>query len=121
MVLNNTEKSNKTNTTGCKPWKKALSVLLSIIIAFGTFVTITFGNTRFQNWLGVRSMLSAYAAEIVDTKGAVAVDEKSMLANDHTINLENKDGSNTVYLFSEPISYTDENGKLKTKDRIKLR
>ena len=43
MVLNNTEKSNKTNTTGCKPWKKALSVLLSIIIAFGTFVTITFG------------------------------------------------------------------------------
>ena len=67
---------SKTDTIGCKPWKKALSVLLSIIIAFGTFITITFGNTRFQNWLGVRSMLSAYAAEIVDTKGAVAVDEK---------------------------------------------
>lgn len=110
------EKLNKTNTTGCKPWKKALSVLLSIIIAFGTFVTITFGNTRFQNWLGVRSMLSAYAAEIVDTKGAVAVDEKSMLADNHIIDLENRDGSNTVYLFSEPISFTDENGDLKTKD-----
>ena len=32
------------------------------------------------------------------------------------IDLENRDGSNTVYLFSEPISYTDENGNLKTKD-----
>lgn len=116
MVLNNTEKSNKTNTTGCKPLKKALSVLLSIIIAFGTFVTIIFGNSRFQKWLGIQDMLSAYAAEMVDTKGAIAVDEEAMLANDHTINLENKDGSNTVYLFSEPISYTDENGKLKTKD-----
>lgn len=110
------EELNKTITTGCKPWKKVLSVLLSIIIAFGTFVTITFGNSRFQKWLGIRDMLSAYAAEMVDTKGAIAVDEEAMLANDHTINLENKDGSNTVYLFSEPISYTDENGKLKTKD-----
>ena len=110
------EELNKTNTIGCKPWKKALSVLLSIIIAFGTFVTITFGNSRFQKWLGIQDMLSAYAAEMVDTKGAIAVDEEAMLANDHTINLENKDGSNTVYLFSEPISYTDENGKLKTKD-----
>ncbi len=110
------EELNTTNTTGCKPWKKVLSVLLSTIIAFGTFVTITFGNSRFQKWLGIRDMLSAYAAEMVDTKGAIAVDEEAMLANDHTINLENKDGSNTVYLFSEPISYTDENGKLKTKD-----
>lgn len=110
------EELNKTITTGCKPWKKVLSVLLSIIIAFGTFVTITFGNSRFQKWLGIRDMLSAYAAEMVDTKRAIAVDEEAMLANDHTINLENKDGSNTVYLFSEPISYTDENGKLKTKD-----
>lgn len=110
------EELNKTITTGCKPWKKVLSVLLSIIIAFGTFVTITFGNSKFQKWLGIRDMLSAYAAEMVDTKGAIAVDEEAMLANDHTINLENKDGSNTVYLFSEPISYTDEHGKLKTKD-----
>ena len=34
------------------------------------------------------------------TKGAVAVDEKSMLADNHIIDLENRDGSNTVYLFS---------------------
>lgn len=61
-------------------------------------------------------MLSTYAAEIVDTDGAVAVDEEAMLADNNTINLENSDGSNTIYLFSEPISFTDENGNLKTKD-----
>ena len=104
------------NAVKHKPWKKVLCVFLSVIIAFGTFVTITFGNSRFQKWLGIRDILSAYAAEMVDTKGAIAVNEEAMLANDHTINLENKDGSNTVYLFSEPISYTDESGKLKTKD-----
>ena len=104
------------NITGHKPWKKVLCIILSIIIAFGTFVTITFGNSKFQKWLGVRSMLSAYAAEIVDTKGAIAVDEDAMIADDYTICLENRDGSNTVYLFSEPILYTDENGDIKTKD-----
>ena len=105
-----------TNNVRTKLWKKVMCTFLSIIIAFGTFVTITFGNSKFQKWLGVRSMLSAYAAEFVDTDGAVAVDEKMMLADDHTINLINKDGTNTAYLFSEPISFTNENGNLKTKD-----
>lgn len=99
-----------------KLWKRILSIVLAVIIGFGTFVVFTFGNSRFQKWLGINSVLSAYAAEMIDTKGAVAVDEEAMLTDDHTINLENKDGSNTVYLFSEPISYTDENGNLKTKD-----
>lgn len=110
------EKSNEKNVSLHKPWKKVLCFILSVIIAFGTFVTFTFGNSRFQKWLGINSVLSAYASDIVDTKGAAAIDEESMLADDHSINLENRDGTNTVYLFSEPISYTDENGKLKTKD-----
>lgn len=104
------------NTVKHKPWKKALCVLLSVIIAFGTFVALTVGSSRLQDWLGIQSMLSTYASEIVDTKGAIAVDEKSMIEDSNIIELENKDGSNTVYMFSEPISYTDENGNLKTKD-----
>ena len=91
------------NKTKIRLWKKILCVFLSIIIALGTFITLTFGNSKFQKWLGIHSMLSAYAAEIVDTKGAIAVNEEAMLAENHTINLENRDGSNTVYLFSEPI------------------
>ena len=104
------------NTVKHKPWKKALCVLLSAIIAFGTFVALTVGSSKLQDWLGIQSMLSAYASEIVDTKGAIAVDKESMLEDSNIIDLKNKDGSNTVYLFSEPISYADENGNLKTKD-----
>lgn len=104
------------NKTKIRLWKKILCVFLSIIIALGTFITLTFGNSKFQKWLGIHSMLSAYAAEIVDTKGAIAVNEEAMLAENHTINLENRDGSNTVYLFSEPISFTDEDGNIKAKD-----
>lgn len=96
--------------------KKALCIILSVIIALGTFITFLVGYSPLHEWLGIRNMLSAYAAEIVDTKGVAAVDEEAMLADDHTINLENRDGSNTVYVFSEPISFTDENGDLKTKD-----
>ena len=104
------------NSTNHKPWKKILSVILAVIIGFGTIVTLTVGSSRLQEWLGIQSMLSAYASEIVDTEGAAAVDKNAMLADDHTINLENRDGSNTVYLFSEPISFVDDNGNLKTKD-----
>ena len=107
---------NEKNMAEHKPWKKAMCVLLSVIIAFGTLITLTVGSSRLQDWLGIKSMLSAYAAEIVDTTGAVAVDEESMLADNNVIDLENSDGSNTIYLFSEPISFTDENGNLKTKD-----
>lgn len=104
------------NSIQHKFWKKALCVLLSVIIAFGTFVALTVGSSRLQDWLGIQSMLSAYASEIVDTKGAIAVDTESMLEDNSIIDLKNRDGSNTVYLFSEPISYTDKNGNLKTKD-----
>ena len=96
--------------------KKALCIILSLIMALGTFITFTVGYSPLHDWLGIRNMLSAYAAEIVDTKGAVAVDEEAMLADDHTINLINKSGENTVYIFTEPIAFTDENGNLKTKD-----
>ncbi len=96
--------------------KKVMCVILSLIIAFGTFVTITFGSSFFQKWFGVQSMLSAYAAEIVNTDGVVGVNEEAMRADDHTISLENQDGSNTVYIFTEPISFIDSNGDLKTKD-----
>ena len=93
-----------------------MCIVLSTIMAFGTFVTITFGSALFQNWFGVRTMLSAYAADMINTEGAIAVNEDAMVADDHTISLENKDGTNTVYIFSEPISFTDASGEIKLKD-----
>lgn len=50
-----------------KLWKKVLSVFLAVIIGFGTIVTLIVGSSKLQDWLGIKSMLSAYAAEIVDT------------------------------------------------------
>ena len=99
-----------------KLWKKVLSAFLAVIIGFGTVVTLIVGSSKLQDWLGIKSMLSAYAAEIVDTDGAVAVNEEAMLEDNSLIDIEYEDGTNTAYLFSEPISYTDENGNLKTKD-----
>ncbi len=107
---------NIAKTLNVKPWKRVLCVLLSVIIAFGTFVALTVGSSRLQDWLGIQSMLSAYASEFIDTKGAIGVDKESMLENSSIVDLKYKDGSNTIYLFSEPISYTDEHGNLKTKD-----
>lgn len=71
----------ETNMTTPRPWKKVLSVVLSVILAFGTLVTLTVGSSRLQDWLGIKSMLSAYAAEYVDTAGAIAVDKDAMLAD----------------------------------------
>ena len=51
------------------------------------------------------SVLSAYAADIVDTEGAVGIDATAMDANTHIIYLVNEDGSNTLYLFSEPMAH----------------
>lgn len=110
------KKTGRVNSTKRKAWERMLCVLLSLIMAFGTFVVITVGSSRLQDRLKMNSMLSAYAAEIIDTKGAVGIDEDAMLTNHNIVTLENRDGSNTMYLFSEPISYTDENGELKTKD-----
>ncbi len=87
------------NAVKHKTWKKALCVLLSVIIAFGTFVALTVGSSRLQDWLGIQSMLSAYASEIVDTKGAIAVDEQSMFEDSNIIELENKDGQ-ILYICS---------------------
>ena len=78
--------------------KKVLCMILSFIIALGTFITFTGAYSPLHELLGIKYMLSAYAAEIVDTHGAIAVAEEEMLANDHSINLINRDGSNTVYL-----------------------
>lgn len=99
-----------------KPWKKALCVLLSVIIAFGALISLTASTEKFRNFIEMHSILSDYASGIVSTKGAIAVDKESMLADNTLINLQNCDGSNTVYLFSEPVSYIDKDGKLQTKD-----
>lgn len=99
-----------------KPWEKVLCVLLSVIIAFGALISLTASTEKFRNFIEMHSMLSDYALKTVSTKGAISIDKESMLSDNTLINLQNYDGSNTVYLFSEPVSFIDKDGKLQTKD-----
>ena len=43
-------------------WKKPISVMLSIIIAFGTFVTMTFGNILLSDYIDFQNLIVAEAA-----------------------------------------------------------
>lgn len=45
-------------------WKKILCVILSLIIAFGTFVTMTFGNLFLSDYVDLQSLITAHAATI---------------------------------------------------------
>ncbi|MGN0532899.1 MAG: hypothetical protein ACI4IK_00945, partial [Eubacterium sp.] len=49
------------NATMHKPWKKILCVILSLIMAFGTFVTMTFGNLFLSDYVDLKT---AFASEL---------------------------------------------------------
>lgn len=45
-------------------WKRILSVILAVIIGFGTFVTMTFSNVLLSDYVDLKSMLTANAATL---------------------------------------------------------
>ncbi len=47
------------NSFRIKPWKKVMCTVLSVIIALGTFVTMTFGNILLSDWIDVKEALAA--------------------------------------------------------------
>ena len=47
------------NTYKTKLWKKVMCTFLSIIMAFGTFVTMTFGNIPLSDWIDVKEAFAA--------------------------------------------------------------
>ena len=53
---------------------------------------------------------------IVDTSKAAAIDKETMAEDDKVLAVKNRDGSNTAYIFSEPIYYEDADGQIRTKD-----
>ena len=50
---------NTNNNVRIKLWKKVMCTFLSIIVAFGTFVTITFSNIPLSDWIDVREAFAA--------------------------------------------------------------
>lgn len=99
-----------------KLWKRIVSIVLAVVIALITPLAVDFTSKIIKGGYDFDAVLSAYAAEIVDLDTAVALNEEVMHADSFVIDLYEEDGTNTLYLFSEPISYVDEEGILKTKD-----
>jgi len=64
--------------------------------------------------LELDSILSDYIENIVDIEDVKSVDTEK--TTDSELYLNMKDDSITVYTFSEPVTYIDENGNLKCKD-----
>lgn len=47
-----------------KLWKRILSIILSVIIGFDTFVTITFANILLSDYVDLKSVLTVKAATL---------------------------------------------------------
>ena len=52
------------NLCKTKLWKRILSVILAVIIGFGTFVTMTFSNVLLSDYVDLKSMFTANAATL---------------------------------------------------------
>lgn len=97
------------------PLIKAIAVLMAVLMVFsGGLITCYAQGAGVPEKLEMENMLSDYVEELVDLSGAKSIDTEKTADNELYLNM--KDGSTTVYSFSEPITYTDENGELKCKD-----
>lgn len=98
-----------------KLWMKILSFTLALILVFSSGIISCYaqGFGVFDS-METNEILSEYAEDIVNTDGVKSVDKEQSAANELYLNM--KDGSTTVYAFSEPVLYTDENGQLRFKD-----
>lgn len=98
-----------------KPWFKAIAVFLTALTVFSSSTITCFAmGAGMPEKVEMQGILSDYIEEIVDTENVKSVDTQNTQDNDLYLNM--KDGSTTVYSFSEPVIYTDENGNIKCKD-----
>ncbi len=93
---------------------KYISVFLAFIMAFnGGIISCYAMGAGVPEKLEMESILSDYIKDVINLDGVKSIDtEKS---TDTELYLNMKDDSTTVYTFSEPVTYIDENGDLKCK------
>ncbi|MBQ8468989.1 MAG: DNRLRE domain-containing protein, partial [Clostridia bacterium] len=99
-----------------KLWKKILAVVLAAVLVVGALVELLCETSMVKNRIEVSAMMSDYAKDIVDTSKATAIDKETMEEDNKVLAVKNRDGSNTAYIFSEPIYYEDDDGNIRTKD-----
>ena len=94
---------------------KMICSFLAFLMVFSTGIVSCYAmGAGVPEKLELDSVLSDYIENIVDLNDVKSVDTEKTTAGELYLNM--KDNSTTVYTFSEPVTYTDENGKLKCKD-----
>ncbi|MDE5671630.1 MAG: hypothetical protein K2I14_09270, partial [Eubacterium sp.] len=94
---------------------KALSSFLAFIMVFSTGIISCFAmGAGVPEKIELEAVLSDYIEEIVDLDDVKSIDSENTADNELYFNM--KDDTTTVYSFSEPVTYTDENGNLRCKD-----
>ena len=94
---------------------KILSAFLAVLMVFsGGLISCYAQGLGVPDKIETQEILSDYADEIVDTSGVKSVDTEKSSENELYLNM--KDGSTTVYEFSEPVLFTDDDGQLRFKD-----
>lgn len=94
---------------------KILCAFLAFLMAFSTGIVSCYAQgLGVLDKIETNEILSDYADEIINTDGVKSVDTEKSGYN--TLYLNMKDGSTTVYEFSEQVLYTDDNGELRFKD-----
>lgn len=83
-------------------WKKSLCILLSIVIAFGTFVTMTFGSFALSDFIDFRNLIVAEAATDSFTPLFYRYGE---LVGIYTVNYQ--DNSKLQYKIGDDGTWTD--------------
>lgn len=94
--------------------KKSLCIILAILMVVGT-ITVVFTTKSFREMIEAKTFLSDYAKRIVSTNHVIGLDKTSMV-DSRVIAMKNSNGSVTYYGFSEPVTYKDAKGNLKSKD-----
>ena len=97
-----------------KRLSRLTALFLVLCMLFVTYVPVMADEEKAKARLEVQEMLSPYFSEIVDTRNIAALDKTNEEANE--LSFVMNDGSKTVYVFSEPVKFLDENGELKSKD-----
>lgn len=98
-----------------KLFTKVLSSFLAFLMVFSTGIISCYAmGAGVPEKIELENTLSDYIEEIVNLDDVRSIDEENTSDNELYFNM--KDDTTTVYSFSEPVTYIDENGQLKCKD-----
>ncbi len=96
---------------------KIICSFLAFLMVFSTGIVSCYAmGAGVPERLELDSVLSDYIENIIDLDDVKSVDTEK--TTDSELYLNMKDNSTAVYTFSEPVTYTDENGNIKCKDNI---